>query len=158
MEGDSKYIYTTNRSFLFPQRELDRVIDKYSNVKFFPEFYNEETEKLEGGYNPDNETYQTDKDGRLMYDENGQPLKEEGFIQQKIKQIPGMIKDIILPGAPKTGLQSNIQTPPLGNTPMPKVRNVAQNIVPTTGLTQTESALLSPSEQLIRQRSRTKNV
>ena len=46
------------------------------------------------------------------------------------------------------------QTPPLPNTPMPKVKNVAQNIVPTTGLTQAESALLSPSEQLIRQRSR----
>ena len=46
------------------------------------------------------------------------------------------------------------QTPPLPGTPMPKVQNVAQNIVPTTGLTQTESALLSPSEQLIRQRSR----
>ena len=154
-EGDSKYIYTTNRSFLFPQRELDRVIDKYSNVKFFSEFYNEETEKLEGGYNPDNETYQTDKDGRLMYDENGQPLKEEGFIQQKIKQIPGMIKDIILPGAPKTGLQSKIQTPQLPGTPMPKIQKVAANINPNTNLTQTESALLSPSEQLIRQRSRT---
>jgi len=51
--------------------------------------------------------------------------------------------------------EAPIQTPPLPNTPMPKVRNVAQNIIPTTGLTQTESALLSPTEQLIRQRSRT---
>jgi len=50
--------------------------------------------------------------------------------------------------------QANIQTPPLPNTPMPRVQNIAQNIIPTTGLTQTESALLSPGEQLIRQRSR----
>ncbi len=146
-EGDSKYIYTSNRDFLFPQRELDRVIDKYSNVKFFPESYNEETKKLEGGYNPDNETYQTDKEGRLIYDENGQPLKEEGFIQQKIKQVPGMLKDLIFPGSP--GFTSKPQTPPLGNTPMPKVQNVAQNVNPQTGLTRTQSALLSPTEQII---------
>ena len=150
-EGDSKYIYTSNRDFLFPQRELDRVIDKYSNVKFFPESYNEETKKLEGGYNPDNETYQTDKEGRLIYDENGQPLKEEGFIQQKIKQVPGMLKDLIFPGSP--GFTSKPQTPPLGNTPMPKVQNVAQNVNPQTGLTQTESALLSPTEQIIARRT-----
>ncbi len=150
-EGDSKYIYTSNRDFLFPQRELDRVIDKYSNVKFFPESYNEETKKLEGGYNPDNETYQTDKEGRLIYDENGQPLKEEGFIQQKIKQVPGMLKDLIFPGSP--GFTSKPQTPPLGNTPMPKVQNVAQNVNPQTGLTRTQSALLSPTEQIIAKRT-----
>jgi len=63
-----------------------------------------------------------------------------------------MLKDLTLPGAP--GFTSKPQTPPLPNTPMPVVRT-AQNIIPTTGLTQTESALLSPSEQLIRQRSRT---
>jgi hypothetical protein len=149
-EGDSKYIYTTNRNFLFPQRELDRVIDKYSNVKFFPEFYNEETGKLEGGYDPDNETYQTDKDGRLIYDDNGQPLKEEGFIQQKIKQIPNMLKDLTLPGAP--GFTSKPETPPLPDMPMPTIKT-AQNINPQTGLTQTESALLSPSEQVIARRT-----
>jgi len=60
-----------------------------------------------------------------------------------------------IPQQDTTVQTANIQTPPLGNTPMPKVQNVAQNIVPTTGLTQTESALLSPSEQLIRQRLRT---
>ena len=98
------------------------------------------------------EKYKTNKEGRLIYDDKGKPIREEGFIQKNIRKIPGAIKDLILPGSP--GFTSKPQTPPLPNTPMPKVKNVAQNIVPTTGLTQTESALLSPSEQLIRQRSR----
>jgi hypothetical protein len=151
-KDNEEFRYRANRSFLFPQRELDKVIGKYNGIKFFPKTFNEETGQREGGYNPDNETYQVDKEGRLIYDDNGQPLKEEGFIQQKIKQIPSMLKDLTLPGAP--GFTSKPQTPPLPNTPMPVVRT-AQNIIPTTGLTQTESALLSPSEQLIRQRSRT---
>ena len=50
--------------------------------------------------------------------------------------------------------QANIQTPPLGNTPMPKINNqMAQNIDPQTGLTRTESALLSPTEQIIARRT-----
>ena len=151
-KDNEEFRYRANRNFLFPQRELDKVIGKYNGIKFFPKTFNEETGQREGGYNPDNETYQTDKEGRLIYDENGQPLKEEGFIQQKIKQIPDMLKDITLPGAP--GFTSKPQTPPLPNTPMPTIKT-AQNISPQTGLTQTESALLSPSEQLIRQRSRT---
>ena len=40
--------------------------------------------------------------------------------------------------------------------PDPQIANMfAANIDPTTGLTQTESALLSPEEQIIRQRLRT---
>jgi hypothetical protein len=48
------------------------------------------------------------------------------------------------------------QTPAGPNLPDPQISNMfAANINPTTGLTQTESALLSPTEQIIRQRSRT---
>ena len=52
--------------------------------------------------------------------------------------------------------QSSIQTQPLENTPTPVVSNtnVAQ-INPQTGLTSTETALLSPEEQAIRIRQRT---
>ena len=40
--------------------------------------------------------------------------------------------------------------------PDPQIANMfAANIDPTTGLTQTESALLAPEEQIIRQRLRT---
>ncbi len=149
-KDNEEFRYRANRNFLFPQRELDKVIGKYNGIKFFPKTFNEETGQREGGYNPDNETYQVDKEGRLIYDDNGQPLKEEGFIQQKIKQIPNMLKDLTLPGAP--GFTSKPETPPLPNTPMPTIKT-AQNINPQTGLTQTESALLSPSEQVIARRT-----
>jgi len=151
-KDNEEFRYRANRSFLFPQRELDKVIGKYNGIKFFPKTFNEETGQREGGYNPDNETYQVDKEGRLIYDENGQPLKEEGFIQQKIKQIPNMLKDLTLPGAP--GFTSKPETPPLPNTPSPTIKT-AQNVNPQTGLTQTETALLSPGEQVIKQRLRT---
>jgi len=46
-------------------------------------------------------------------------------------------------------------TPAAPYLPDPQIANMfAQNVNPTTGLTQTESALLSPEEQIIRQRSR----
>jgi hypothetical protein len=63
-----------------------------------------------------------------------------------------MLKDMTLPGAP--GFTSKPQTPPLGNTPMPKINNqMTQNVNPQTGLTRTQSALLSPSEQVIAKRT-----
>ena len=91
-EGKGKYIYSANRDFLFPQDKLDEVIDAYSDVEFFPETYNEETKQLEGGYYPDRENYQVDKEGRLIYDENGKPILEEGFIKRQIKKVPGYDK------------------------------------------------------------------
>ena len=50
----------------------------------------------------------------------------------------------------------NVQTPPLPNTPQPVVNTQAnvQNVDPITNLTSTETALLSPEEQAIRQRLR----
>ena len=57
--------------------------------------------------------------------------------------------DLLLPGSPKTGLQSKVQTPPLPNTPTPKlVANVSQKN-PITNLTRNEEALLSPTEKVI---------
>jgi len=153
-EESGKFIYTINKDFLFPQRELDQVIRNYSRIKFFPEIFNEETNEVEGGYYPDEENYQTDKEGRLLYDTEGKPLKEEGFIQRNIKKVPGMIKDLFVPGSPKTGLQSKVQTPPLGDTPMPV--QMASNTLqknPQTNLTRNEEALLSPTEKVIASRT-----
>ena len=50
---------------------------------------------------------------------------------------------------------TNIQTPPLPGTPMPDKKLVASmpQINQQTGLTRTESALLSPSEQVIARRT-----
>tara|TARA_R110000765_G_scaffold254429_1_gene355364 strand:- start:41 stop:703 length:663 start_codon:yes stop_codon:yes gene_type:complete len=153
-EKDSKFIYTINKNFLFPRRELDQVIRNYDGIKFFPEIFNEETNEVEGGYYPNRENYQTDKEGRLIYDENGKPLKEEGFIKRQIKKIIPAVKDLLVPGSPKTGLQSKIQTPPLPGTPMPiKMASNTQVKNPTTNLTQTQEALLSPIEKVIASRT-----
>ena len=151
-EKDSKYIYTTNRNFLFPQSKLDRVKDKYEGIKFFPEIFNEETNELEGGYYPDKESYQTDKNGRLLYGDDGKPLREKGFIQKNIEKIPGAIKNLTLPGSP--GFTSKPQTPPLGDTPMPvQMASNTQQKNPQTNLTRNEEALLSPTEKVIASRT-----
>ena len=71
---------------------------------------------------------------------------------QKIEELMNLDQSSI-PQQDTTVQQANIQTPPLGNTPMPKVKNVAQNVNPQTGLTRTQSALLSPTEQIIARRT-----
>jgi hypothetical protein len=62
--------------------------------------------------------------------------------------IINRLKNMVTPT--NTGQQS--QVPPLPNTPAPRVQTAALN-TPTTGLTRTESALLSPSEQVIARRT-----
>jgi hypothetical protein len=49
--------------------------------------------------------------------------------------------------------EAPIQTPPLPNTPQPIVRPVQANVDPNTNLTRTETALLSPEEQVIASRT-----
>jgi hypothetical protein len=151
-KDNEEFRYRANRKFLFPQRELDRIKGKYMGVKFFPKILNTETGKLEGGYDPNNENYKVDKEGRLMLDENKNPMKEDSFIMDKIKKVPGMIKDLVLPGSP--GFTSKPQTPPLGNTPMPaQMASNTQQKNPQTNLTRNEEALLSPTEKVIASRT-----
>jgi hypothetical protein len=76
--------------------------------------------------------------------------REEKTNLQKIQDLMGSTN--VVPQQDATVQQANIQTPPLPNTPMPTIKT-AQNINPQTGLTQTESALLSPSEQVIARRT-----
>ena len=71
---------------------------------------------------------------------------------QKIEELMNLDQSSI-PQQDTTVQTANIQTPPLGNTPMPKIQNVAQNVNPQTGLTRTQSALLSPTEQIIARRT-----
>ena len=60
-----------------------------------------------------------------------------------------------IPLKQETDKQSNIQTPPLPTTPQPvAAANITSQINPTTKLTSVESALLSPTEQAIRQTQR----
>ena len=94
----------------------------------------------------------TDKEGRLLYGDDGKPLKEEGFIQKNIEKIPNAIRDLTLPGSP--GFTSKPQTPPLGDTPMPvQMASNTQQKNPQTNLTRNEEALLSPTEKVIASRT-----
>jgi hypothetical protein len=52
-------------------------------------------------------------------------------------------------------LFEDIRTPSLPQQPQPITPAPRANVIPSTGLTQTETALLSPEEQIIRQRTRT---
>ena len=75
-------------------------------------------------------------------------VKPRGKEQKKLFESQ---KENIIKSEP----QSNIK-PAAPFLPDPQIANMfAANINPTTGLTQTESALLSPEEQIIRQRLRT---
>ena len=108
--------------------------------------------------------------GRRDYDPSERFNKDDVYPKKEMKEIINYLKrqdlngtfpfDITTDPEPEIPAdqiiqqdqkQSSIQTPPLGNTPNPVVSgtNVAK-INPNTGLTSTETALLSPEEQLIR--------
>jgi len=150
---DSIFYYSANRNFLYPQRELEKIKGGYMGKKFFEEIYNEETKEYVGGYYPDREKYQTDDKGNLKYDNQGDPMLEEGFIKRQIRKIPGAIKDLVLPGAPGVSMNTPLNTPGVNPSNF-NTASMDQGAIGTTGLTSTEQALLSPEEQAIRLRQR----
>ena len=125
----------------------------YTGKDFFEETYNKETKQFEGGYYPEKEGYQTDDKGNLIFDNKGNPIPEESLIRRGLKKIVPTIKNLadrfILPG----GI-TKMQTPPLPDMPMPKIQ-MAQAKNPTTNLTRTQEALLSPEERVIASRRTT---
>ena len=79
------------------------------------------------------------------------PVEPE--IKQEVEETdsPSVIDRLRNMVAPiNTGQQS--QVPPLPNTPAPMAQTASLKS-PTTGLTRTESALLSPTEQIIARRT-----
>jgi len=156
-EDSDLYNYYANRSYLFPQSQLDRVKNKYDGKKLFKEEYNEETKQFEGGYNPEKQSYKLDKDGNLMFDTEGNPIPERGFIGRTIEKGIGVLKDLprrfLAPGQDLYG--SKIQTPPLPIQPTPsqQLAQAAPNIT-QTGLTPVEQGLLSEEEKVIRLKQR----
>ena len=82
---------------------------------------------------------------------------DEDFFYDKIQAptIPINIQTSMVPNKIPMARSTNIQTPPLPGTPMPDQKLVASmpQINQQTGLTRTESALLSPSEQVIARRT-----
>jgi hypothetical protein len=92
----------------------------------------------------------------ILLDLKYQRLDEE-FFYDKIKAPTIQMKEPTSMMVPEktTALAQNVQTPPLPKTPMPDKKLVASapQINQQTGLTRTESALLSPSEQVIARRT-----
>ena len=79
------------------------------------------------------------------------PQEEQpGIIERGIDTIQDLFGET--PQVQQETQVSNIQTPPLPDTPMPNVQ-MTQVKDPRTNLTRTESALLSPSEQIIASRT-----
>ena len=149
-----KFRFRLNEDFVFPEFELDDVIDEYEDKQFFKETYDKESKQFIGGYYPERFDYKTDDRGLLIKDEEGNPIPEDGFIKRNLKKISPIIKKGFNKLFNPLSDDFSMQTPPLPNTPQPQVQ-MASNINPTTGLTQTQEALLSPSEQIIAKRNRT---
>ena len=101
--------------------------------------------------------------------ENSQPQKVGGnnlvgdpVTSTREENKPGAIRTFLgdkIPfigkGSPISGFgkpDNKLPTPPLPETPQPKVPKVSQKVNPATNLTRTETALLSPSEQAIKQK------
>ena len=135
-----------------PQRELSYLQREYSRKEFFPETWDKESQQYIGGYYPERVEYLTDKKGNLVKDENENPIPDPSFSQRMLKKwVPRIkegIKNIINPLGNVMGKAPDV---PLPKTPMPDQRLVASvpQINQQTGLTRTQSALLSPSEQVI---------
>ena len=137
--GDENVNFFLNRSFVFPESELERVKGKYTDKKFF-------TEK----YDPKEKFYLLDKDGQLIFDENGNPKLQESFFKRQLKKIPPFIKyglDQVL--SPLSLSKAPLNAPEVNKNLLAQAPAVNQN----TGLTDTQTALLSPEEQVIARRT-----
>ncbi len=130
------FVYNIKESYVYPYDKLWRVHDKWADKKFFPEGYKPE---LEGGV--------TNDKGNVVYDERGKIKKEPTLLEKVIPKI----RNMVFPSSPQT----KAPDVPLPQTPMPDKRLVASTpqINQQTGLTRTETALLSPSEQEIARRT-----
>ena len=152
-----KFNYRLNEDFVFPEDELEDVIDEYEDKEFFKETYNSETGEYEGGYYPDRVDYKLDKKGFVLkypegHPEEGNPIPDEGFVKKSLKKISPIIRKAINKFINPLSDDFRVQAPPLPVTSQPKVQ-MASIKNPVTGLTSTESALLSPSEQEIARRT-----
>ena len=106
---------------------------------------------MEGGYKPEEEGYKRDEKGKFIRDELGRPVKEPTFLD---KAVP-FLKEKVMPYV--TPFSNQRSQTPLPATPAVNpqlITQTPQNISPRTGLTQTESALLSNSEKAMRLKSR----
>jgi hypothetical protein len=140
------FIYNIKESWVFPEDKLDSVKDKWEDKKFFPRKYNKETERWEGGYKPELEGAITNDKGRVVYDENGKIKREPSIIQKGWEKIKPYV-------TPFSGQRSQTPLPPTPGIDAQQFAQANQNITPS-GLTHTETALLSNEEKAMRLRQR----
>jgi len=138
--GDENVTFFLNRSFVFPESGLERVKGKYTDKKFF-------TEK----YDPKEKFYLLDKDGQLIFDDNGNPKLQESFFKRQLKKIPPFIQygldQVLSPFSLSS--RAPLNAPEVNTSLLAKAPAINQN----TGLTDTQTALLSPEEQIIAKRT-----
>jgi len=145
-EKSENYIYNVDQNFVFPRFALDRVKMKWSPKRFFPETYNEKTKKWEGGYKPELEGAVTNDKGNVVYDENGKIKREPTILQKGWEKIKPFV-------SPFTSQRSQTPLPETPNVNPELVAQATPNIS-QTGLTHTETALLSNEEKAMRLRQR----
>ena len=127
---DSDYRFIVDSNYLYPKLQLNLLKNSYKFKKLDP-------------------------DNKLKIYAEGKNPNTGGIFGKFFKDGPGIIQrgknliNKVLPGDP----MSKIQTPPLGSTPQPKLVENTQQIDPTTNLTRTETALLSPTEKVIASRT-----
>jgi hypothetical protein len=152
-QKETGYTYDLDRDLIWPRREFNELKRDYDRKEFFPETYNRETKQYEGGYYPERNEFLTDKKGNLVLDDNGDPIKDPNLSQQLLEKIVPKIKEgfknII---NPLGNVMGKAPVSPLPNTPAPRIQTASIKN-PITNLTRTESALLSPSEQVIARRT-----
>jgi len=130
--------YVLDEDFVYPKDELKDIIDDWKDKEFFPD-----------GYDPEEEGYKRDEAGKLIRNERGQPVREPTFLD---KAVP-FLKEKVLPYVtPFSGQRSQTPLPP---TPAvsPQFAQATPDIS-QTGLTHTETALLSNEEKAMRLRQR----
>jgi hypothetical protein len=151
---DDEYYYYVNESFVFPEDKLDAVKDRYEDRKFFNETFNPDKGQYEGGYYPEREGYKTDRKGFLLLDDEGNPVMEKGLIQKGMEGIGGLKERALDFAIPGRDIYKNQSTAPATNNTAPvKVATAQPQINQIDGLTGTERAVLSPTEQEIARRT-----
>ena len=140
---DGKFRLDLNTEFVFPEFALDNVKMEYDFKKFF-------TEGNE--YDPEKYDYVLDKQGNRMLDDNGDPIRDEGFIKSTLRSISPIIKKGFDKLVNPFSNAFRVETPPLPITPQPKVNNNTM-LAKNDGLTRSENALLSEGEKEIAKRT-----
>ena len=129
-KNSADYRYVVDPNYLYPKLQLNLLKNSYRFKKLDP-------------------------DNKLKIYAEGKNPNTGGIFGKFFKDGPGIIQrgknliNKVLPGEP----MSKIQTPPLNETPQPKLAANTQQIDPITNLTRTETALLSPTEKVIASRT-----